>query len=715
MQNDSAGSARSADVIQSDDAAIEFLRQWEPDGLWCLSAINPHKQGDICTRTFRATDSDAAREFINSRIGKFNLYFSVNRLRHLLDRKARKADIAEMLALHVDVDPQTGAKLEDERADIKRLMEEPPKDVPLPSVVIDSGGGYQAFWLLQTPVAVENIKELEAYNLYLEKKFNADACHNIDRIMRLPGTVNLPTKSKLLKGRTSAPSLLIHADWTRRYRLSDFPIQTLSPSREVPNSSITEKVLIRKPEGKRSEYAFHIILECINRGFDDEQIIDVLVDAPAGERYGQNRGLIQAEIDRCRTKLSAEFALDTKGVIIASHQQNVRIAVAKLGVTLSHDTFQDRLLINGLKNCGPVLDDRSMERLWLLVDTSFGFRPAREFFSIVVTDAARRNPFHPVRDYLAELLWDGTPRIDRWLTTYGGAEDTSYIRAVGALFFIAAVRRVRQPGCKFDELLVLESEQGTHKSTALAILAVNDDWFSDDVPLNADGKRTIEALAGRWILEAAELKGMRKGEIEHLKAFLSRRVDRARMSYDRLVTEVPRACIIVGTTNSDRYLRDLTGNRRFWPVRVKAFDLETLKRDRDQLWAEGAYREARGESIRLDPALYKVASDAQGARLIDDPYTDHIAEALGNLNGKILSADAWKLMGKPAGQRSQEDNARFGEAMRLNGWERLHARIDGQVRWVYARGTAKERERRIEVHEDELHRPYVKIDEEEPF
>ena len=140
----------------------------------------------------------------------------------------------------------------------------------------------------------------------------------------------------------------------------------------------------------------------------------------------------------------------------------------------------------------------------------------------------------PVFDYL-DALWDGKPRVDRWLTTYAGAEDSEYVRAVGALMLIAGVRRIRKPGCKFDEMLVLEQpNQGTDKSSALAVLAVNDDWFCDDLPLNTDSKGVIEALRGRWIIEVAELSGMRKAEVEHVKSLLSRRIDRARMAYGRL-------------------------------------------------------------------------------------------------------------------------------------------------------------------------------------
>jgi predicted P-loop ATPase len=249
-------------------------------------------------------------------------------------------------------------------------------------------------------------------------------------------------------------------------------------------------------------------------------------------------------------------------------------------------------------------------------------------------------------------------------------------------------------------MIVLESGQGTEKSSALEVLAVEPDWFSDALPLNADDKKVIETLAGRWIVEAAELKGMRKGDIEHLKAFLSRRIDRARMSYGRLVTEVPRQCVIIGTTNSAQYLRDSTGNRRFWPVRVERFDLTALRRDRDQLWAEAAQAEATGESIRLDPKLYSAAGDEQEERRIEDPWVGMIDAALGDLNGKVTVEDAWLIINVPEGVRTQEHNARLGDAMRELGWERTRRRDGGRRYYVYARGSAAERELWIRVTRD---------------
>jgi predicted P-loop ATPase len=297
---------------------------------------------------------------------------------------------------------------------------------------------------------------------------------------------------------------------------------------------------------------------------------------------------------------------------------------------------------------------------------------------------------------LDTLAWDGVARIDEWLTTYGGAAASPYVRAVGALMLIAGVKRLRQPGCKFDEMLVLESEQGMNKSSALAVLATRPDWFTDSLPLDADPKEVIEQLSGKWIVEAAELKGMRRGDVEHLKSFLSRQVDRARMSYGRTPSEVPRQCTFLGTTNSETYLRDGTGNRRYWPVKVAKFDIDRLKEDVDQLWAEAAAREASGESIRLPEDLYPAAALEQDRRIVDDPWLGLFESNLIECpTGRILTEDAWAVVNIPTGQRTQDHNSRLGDAMKALKWERKKFNLDGRKRWFYARGTLVEQKRRV--------------------
>ena len=322
---------------------------------------------------------------------------------------------------------------------------------------------------------------------------------------------------------------------------------------------IAELIENGRPVGERSEAVHKVLRALLSAGTDERIIIALMMDPKKGiSAKPREKGIkwLKGEIKRARKKLNTGFTYNGKGVIVPNSQRNIDEALRRLGVKLRHDKFADQYLIDGLEGAGSLLDDVSLNRLWLIIDETFHFRPTLKFFQTVIEDRARRNGFHPVRDYLDGLKWDGVSRLDAWLTTYAGAKDTPYTRAVGALPLIAAVRRVRKPGTKFDEMLTLCSGEGKDKSTALEILAVNEEWFCDDVSLNTRSKEMIEQLQGIWIGEFADLKGIRKSEIGAVKALLSRRRDKARLAYARLPSTVARSCVFFGTTNDIAFLRD---------------------------------------------------------------------------------------------------------------------------------------------------------------
>jgi hypothetical protein len=754
------------------------------------------------------------------------------------------------------------------------------------------------------------------------------------------------------------------------------------------------------------------------------------------------------------------FQKDNKGHCF-NNQHNVEVAFGELKVVLRYNEFSGDEEIEGLPGYGSRLDDPALVNLRLKIDSTYQFLPNRELFRDVTMNVARRNRYHPVRDYLASLAWDQQPRIERWLIDYAGAPDTPYVRAVSKIVLVAACRRIRKPGSKYDEMLILESPQGTdkclargtrvlmhdgssravedvrvgdllmgpdseprrvlettsgvgplrrivptkgaewvcndkhiltvalhekkgyhdapvtdfvphewgsrhapsnkyamqvraptinfpardvliepyllglwlgdgtrgkpeitnvepeihayckeiapkysveyrtrisnhdcpiilltgrggnqkgapnqyhrgnphpllavfnrcvvngekripreylvndkksrlellaglidtdgnldrcgiyviptkwaglrddilflarslgfaaysrtgtstiksigfsgqyhyitisgdlscvpvkvarkkaaprkqvkdvlrtgfrvedagvgeffgfelerdgrfllddftitHNSSGLRALACNDDWFTDDLPLGSDTRRFMESTAGKWIVEAGELKGMGRSDINALKACLSRQYDEARLAYGHKNTRVARQFVIIGTTNeTDGYLRDTTGNRRFWPVRIQRFDLARLRADRDQLWAEAAEADRLGESIRLNPQLYEAAAIEQEARLRgDDPLIDVLYRALGNRTGKLRVSDAFTICGMEAGKVTQDQIERFGRAIRELGWERRRRRFeDGKLEYAYLKGTETEREIELVVEYDP-HMRNVRID-----
>lgn len=386
------------------------------------------------------------------------------------------------------------------------------------------------------------------------------------------------------------------------------------------------------------------------------------------------------------SNVATEFSTNDKGVIYQS-QENIEIALHKLAVRLRFNELAGHPIITTRDEQPARLDDAKLIQIWLLIDRRFGFRPTKEFFSDVLGNIARSNAFNPVLDYLGGLKWDGISRAKNWLSAYSQAPDNAYTRAVGRIMLTAAVRRAKHPGVKFDEMVIFEGKQGSNKSTALQVLAVNDAWFSDSLQLGNDTKRQMESTQGKWICEAGELKGMSNGDVRDLKAYLSRSVDEARLAYGRLVTVAPRRFVIVGTTNEvEGYLRDSTGNRRFWPVNVGAFDIEALRRDRDQLWAEAVQIEASEASIRLDPELWEVAAVEQEAREQLNPFEELLAKALGEIHGRIWVLDVYYILGLEPEKITQQQQTQIGTAMRKLGWDKKKLKRDRANKSCYWRG-----------------------------
>lgn len=327
-------------VKPSTSSAIAFLQAWSPDDPWNLTSIFPDG-GKVTTATFATSEHEKARAWIDERQGKQNLYFTVNPILKPLSIKPKKTDIRGMAALHVDVDPRAGEDLESERARALMVLQE---FKPKPTVIIDSGGGFQGFWVLDQEQRTDGdearAEELEAYNIQIAVMLQADACHNIDRIMRLPGTINLPGEKKRKKGRQEALARVVEEDWERIYSLKQFtaaprvqargdkPGLQVKLSGNLPRieslddlpvgvSSRTKMLIVNGDDpddptryGSRSEATWAVLCELVRAGVDDDTIAAILLDPDYGiSGHSLDQPRSQAYVAR-QIKRAREEAID---------------------------------------------------------------------------------------------------------------------------------------------------------------------------------------------------------------------------------------------------------------------------------------------------------------------------------------------------------------------------------------------------------------------
>jgi Virulence-associated protein E/Bifunctional DNA primase/polymerase, N-terminal/Primase C terminal 2 (PriCT-2) len=372
---------------------------------------------------------------------------------------------------------------------------------------------------------------------------------------------------------------------------------------------------------------------------------------------------------------------------------NAGVAVTALGIHCRKDTFHEKMLVAGepINQWSGDLSDEVIQMIRKVIRYKYGFDPKVENTRDACVQLCLQNQFNPVTDYLKALQWDGQPRLDTWMTSYMGAADSELTRAIGRLSLIAAVRRARYPGTKFDQIIVLEGTEGRGKSSAIEILAGKEN-FSDQKILGLSDKEQQEAISGIWLYEIAELTGMRRADTDHVKAFASRTVDRARPAYGRMRVDRPRCAICFASTNDDEYLKSETGNRRFWPVGTGRIDLDALRRDRDQLWAEAATCETRGDSIGLPERLWKAAGEEQSQRLESDEWAEAIHNYL-NMPDKIkydisvldvLAGNQFLQI--EASRIGRAEQMRAGNILRRMGFLKYRKRLAGNVlQWRYRR------------------------------
>jgi predicted P-loop ATPase len=269
------------------------------------------------------------------------------------------------------------------------------------------------------------------------------------------------------------------------------------------------------------------------------------------------------------------------------------------------NAMSNRVEVTGGPLAGVPVDDLPVAAA-ALAQKEYAFGGGKHLMADAMLRVARENPRDPLREYLSEVAWDGQPRLGEFLERYVGAvvdsdERCRYVRAVSRRWLISLVARALRPGCKVDNVLILEGEQGVGKSSALEAL-VGSDYFLDTA-LDIGSKDSMQAIAGAWLVELAELASFRRADTERVKSFLTSKVDKFRPPYGAALVDSPRRCVITGTCNPEEgvgYLKDRTGNRRFWPVAVGRPDLDAIHRDRELILAEAVRALSDGERWHLD-------------------------------------------------------------------------------------------------------------------
>ena len=343
-------------------------------------------------------------------------------------------------------------------------------------------------------------------------------------------------------------------------------------------------------------------------------------------------------------------------VLILSNDPNLKGGIAyddleKVGIATRNLPW--RKITNQTRHLTDKDDDNIKHHLEKFYNVGFSK------LNIALSVIYEKTKFHPVRNYLSPLEWDGQERLESLLIDYLGAEDNEYTRNVTRKTLVAAVARVFDPGVKFDHVLTLVGNQGIGKSTVISKLAK--EWFSDSL---GDIHKTsgMESLQGVWILEIAELAGFVKGEVEAIKHFITKRIDRYRVAYGHRSENFPRQCIFFATTNKPNFIRDSTGGRRFWPVAVSknatksVFD-DLTESEIDQIWAEAVQFYKKGEDLFLTPELENIANGIQLEHAEVDERTGIIQEYL-----EILLPENWDGL-----EKQERRNFLSGDVLQAKG------------------------------------------------
>ncbi len=385
------------------------------------------------------------------------------------------------------------------------------------------------------------------------------------------------------------------------------------------------------------------------------------------------------------------LACDPRGCIISS--------IANIALIIKHDIRLSGIVYNDMKKAidikgsvpwtktSPGWNGTDFSCFEMFLEKEYDiYAPAKCRDALFAYLSSERR-YHPVIEYIEGLKWDGKKRLEKLFIDTLGAEDNAYVRSVTRKTFVAAISRVYNPGIKFDNMLVLCGEQGIGKSTLIRRMAK--EWYSDSMTISdMKDKTAAEKLQGIWITELGELAGLKKVDVETVKSFLSRSNDQYRVPYGTYVDTHPRSGILIGTTNAkDGFLRDITGNRRFWPVQLSGHGKNPVwsltDAEIDQLWAESYALYKAGESLYLDDETEKMALHEQCNAMESDPREGLIEEYLELLNNdKVCLMQIWCECLKHERQDMKKSDAFELEGImrRISSWTVYSGNSSGKLR-----------------------------------
>lgn len=383
------------------------------------------------------------------------------------------------------------------------------------------------------------------------------------------------------------------------------------------------------------------------------------------------------------------LVVNKKGELISTSPTNLNLYMrnhpAVKGV-FRYDSFAKRIII---PRCPPWEDESSFNvrpihdydyfRLECFLETEFSLKVNKNRCADSIESTAQlpEYAFNPASDYFNTLVWDGVPRLDSWLQRYvcDGKQPDEYLRMVGRKFVCGLAARAMSPGVKFDTMIILEGKQYAGKSFLSRVLATinGEEYFLDDFK-EIDNKDALMKIQGKLVVEFPEISTMRRAEVNDLKAFLSRTHDVYRPPYGRNTVEAPRQCVFVGTINPEGpYLRDVTGNRRYWPVSCRDdIDIKSIRDIVTQLHAEAAHYVKMGEKLWMNKEEYELASIEQDKRVVSDIWIDAIQEIVA-LKDEITTDELLQSLEIPKERRTPQTQSRIAQTMTALGWE--HSRL----------------------------------------